>query len=96
MSAVKPEIDRSLLAADVTAWLVAHGLSTRNASLVFEGINPAMLSRACTGKVLSAESLLALCKAMGGNPMRYLVMVPLLKNQTVTAFGKRETREVCP
>lgn len=96
MSAVKPDIDRAQLAADVTAWLVAHGLSTRNASLVFDGINPAMLSRACTGKVLSAESLLALCKAMGGDPMRYLIMVPLLKDQTVTAIAQRETREVSP
>lgn len=96
MSTVKPDIDRTQLAADVTAWLRAHGLSTRSASSVFDGLNPAMLSRACTGKVLSAESLLALCMAMGGDPMRYLVMVPLLKNQTVTAFEKRETREVSP
>lgn len=96
MTAVKPDIDRALLAADVTAWLKARGLSTRNASAACEGLNPAMLSRACTGKVLSAESLLALCRAIDVNPMRYLVMAPLLKNQTVTAIGKRETREAFP
>lgn len=96
MSAVKPDIDRVRLAADVTAWLRAQGLSTRNASALFEGVNPAMLSRACTGKVLSAESLLALCRAMQCDPMRYLVMTPLLKNQTVTAFDQRETAGVRP
>ena len=96
MSAVKPDINRVLLAADVTAFLLERKLSTRNASAEFEGINPAMLSRACTGKILSAESLLALCSAMNLDPMRYLVMVPLLKNQTVTAIGKRETREARP
>lgn len=94
MSAVKPDIDRGRLSEDVTAWLVSHKLSTRNASAVFRGLNPAMLSRACTGKVLSAESLLALCAAMEIDPTRYLTWVPLLKNQTVTANGKRETPEV--
>ncbi len=96
MSNVKPGIDRALLAADVAAWLGRIKMSTRNASSFFEGLNPAMLSRACTGQVLSAESLLALCRAMDGDPMRYLVMVPLLKNQTVTAIAQRETREAGP
>lgn len=73
MSNVKPDIDRVLLAADVTAWLERIRMSTRNASSFFEGLNPAMLSRACTGKVLSAENLLALCQAMDSDPMRYLV-----------------------
>jgi hypothetical protein len=96
MSDVKPGIDRERLAEDVTAWLRGHGLSTRNASSTFRGLNPAMLSRACTGKILSAESLLALCAAMEVDAARYLVWVPLLKNQTVTAIGKRETREARP
>ncbi|MBN9056080.1 MAG: hypothetical protein J0H80_20440 [Rhizobiales bacterium] len=93
---MKPDIDRVRLAADVTAWLRASGLSTRSASSSFAGINPAMLSRACTGKVLSAESLLALCRTMEMDPMRYLVMVPLLKNQTVTAIDQRETAGTRP
>lgn len=96
MSAVRPEIDRALLAADVTAWLAARGLSTRAASAVFPGLNPAMLSRATTGQVLSAASLLTLCRAMESDPMRYLTFAPLLKNQTVTAIGERETPEARP
>ncbi|WP_411033823.1 hypothetical protein [Shinella sp. BYT-45] len=96
MTAVKPDIDRALLATDVGAWLAENRLSTRTASAAAEGINPAMISRACTGQVLSAQSLLALCRAIGRDPMRYLVMVPLLRNQAVTATGTRETREVRP
>lgn len=96
MNAVKPDIDRALLASDVAAWLAARGLSTRSAAAAFEGINPAMLSRACTGQVLSSASLLALCRAMQSDPMRYLVFTPLLRNQAVTANGKRETPEVRP
>lgn len=93
MTAVKPEIDRERLAHDVGDWLRRRKLTTRSAAASFAGLNPAMISRASTGQVLSAASLLALCKAMKRRPERYLVMVPLVRNQHVTAIAQRETRE---
>lgn len=92
-----PDIDRARLASDTRAWLAANNLSTRSAAAAFPGLNPAMVSRACTEQVLSAASLLTLCRAMCRDPMHYLVMVERgQRNQTVTAFGKRETGEVRP
>lgn len=96
MSGVKPDIDRQKLADDVGRWLARNGHSTRAAALAFPGLNPAMISRASTGQVLSAASLLALCQAMKRPAARYLIMVPIVRNQTVTAIGKRETREARP
>jgi len=92
-----PDIDRDRLAADTRAWLSDKGLSTRTASASFPGLNPAMVSRACNCQVLSAASLLTLCRAMRRNPMRYLVIGERGQpNQAVTAFGKREIREARP
>lgn len=88
-----PDIDRDRLALETRAWLDRKGLSTRNASLEFPGLNPAMISRACSCQVLSAASHLALCAAMGVDPARYLRFTDRRQqNQTVTAFEKRETR----
>jgi len=87
----RPDIDRALLAADVSAWMARNGLTTRSASAAFAGLNPAMVSRACTLQVLSAASLLTLCCAMQADPLRYLVNVSHQKNQAVTAIGARET-----
>lgn len=92
----KPDIDRALLAADVSAWMARNSLTTRSASAAFSGLNPAMVSRACTQQVLSAASLLTLCCAMRADPLRYLVNVPRLQNQPVTAIGARETVEARP
>lgn len=78
-----PEIDREKLADETRAWLKGNGLT---------GLNPAMISRAANCQVLSAASLLTLCKAMRRNPMRYLRQAGMQKNQTVTAFEKRETQ----
>jgi hypothetical protein len=96
MTGVKPDIDREKLAAEVGQWLRRQKLTTRSAAAAFPGLNPAMISRASTGQVLSAASLLALCRAMKRRPGRYLVMVPLVRNQHVTAIGKRETGEARP
>jgi hypothetical protein len=94
---VKPEINRDRLALDVLEWMKGLGLSTRSASTAYPGLNPAMISRACTGQVLSAASLLALCRAMEKDPMSYLVCpARTVENQVVTAIGKRETAGVRP
>lgn len=92
----KPDIDRALLAADVSTWMPRNGLTTRSASAVFAGLNPAMVSRACTQQVLSAASLLTLCCAMQADPLRYLVNVSRQQNQAVTAIAARETVEARP
>lgn len=87
-----PEIDRDRLAMDTRDWLKSTGLSTRNASSAHEGLNPAMISRACSCQVLSAASHLALCTAMGVDPSDYLVFHDRgQRNQAVTASAQRET-----
>ena len=92
------DIDRARLAGDVAAWLAAENLSYRQAARHFDGLNPAMINRALTGRVLSAASLLALCRAVGIDPRRYLVLVDPLErhqqdqqNQAVTGIASRET-----
>lgn len=86
------EIDKALFARTVHEWLAAEGLTTRTASAAFEGINPAMVSRAVNCHVLSAASLLAICRAMEADPLRFLRFHdPRQQNQTVTAIDKRET-----
>jgi hypothetical protein len=92
---MRPDIDRSKLSADTRQWLSREGLTTRSASAAFSGLNPAMISRACNEQVLSAASLLVLCRAMRRNPMRYLLPDGQQK-QPVTPFGKRETPEARP
>lgn len=89
---MKPDIDRDLLAARLDAWLSARGLSYRQAARACPGLNPAMINRARTGQVMSAASLLALCRAMGADPFEFLVVTDGgKKNQTVTAIDKRGT-----
>lgn len=89
---MRPEIDRDKLARRFGAWIDEQGLSYRQAASHHEGLNPAMINRARTGQVLSAASLLALCRAMGADPLEFLVFVDQAKQkQTVTAIGKRET-----
>lgn len=92
------DIDRARLADDVLSWLAAKNLSYRDAAGCFAGLNPAMINRAKTCQVLSAASLLALTRAMGVDPMGYLVLVDPLQarlarqqNQAVTAIASRET-----
>ncbi|MBP2560830.1 hypothetical protein J2857_003599 [Neorhizobium galegae] len=89
-----PDIDRARLSVDTLQWLKDNNLSTRSASASFPGLNPAMVSRACTEQVLSAASLLTLCRVMQRDPLRYLIFTERRKqNQAVTAIGKRETPE---
>lgn len=89
---MRPDIDRDLLALDARDWLASLGLSTRNASVSFPGLNPAMISRATTCQVLSAASMLALCSAMGRDPARYLRFTSEpVRKQSVTANDFRET-----
>lgn len=91
------DIDRALLCTDVKTWLATEGLTLRGAAGRFDGVNAAMLSRACNGHVLSAGSLLALCHAMDRDPRRYLVFVdPIQRNQAVTAIVQRETEGQYP
>jgi hypothetical protein len=92
-----PDLDRERLAIETRAWLEEKRLSTRNASISFPGLNPAMISRACSCQILSAASHLALCAAMGVDPSRYLIFVDRNKQkQTVTEIGKRETSGAVP
>lgn len=86
----RPAIDRIALSRDITAWLAARGLSYRTATAAYPLLDPAMLSRAVNGRVLSAPSLLALCAVTGRSPFSYLV-ADGEKNQPVTAIDPRET-----
>lgn len=89
---MRPDIDRALFAHETHEWLQGQGLSYRNASSHFPGLNAAMFSRACTEQVLSAASMLALCQAMGRDPARYLRFTnDPVKKQSVTANDFRET-----
>jgi hypothetical protein len=88
---MQPEIDRARLARDVREWLSDNGLTTRSAQQACRGLNPAMISRACSQSVLSAASMLALCVAMKRDPTIYLVFFDK-RNQAVTANVHRETR----
>lgn len=89
---MRPDIDRDKLAKRLGAWIDAQGLSYRQAASLHEGLNPAMINRARTGQVLSAPSLLALCRAMGADPFEFLVLVdPAQSKQAVTAKVQRET-----
>ncbi|NEI60933.1 hypothetical protein [Rhizobium leguminosarum] len=87
---MQPEIDRSRLSRDVRQWLADNRLTTRSAAAIYAGVNPAMISRACSEQVLSAASLLALCACMKRDPMDFLTFVSK-RNQTVTAIVPRET-----
>lgn len=84
------DINRDLLSSDTRQWLADNGLSTRRAAEIYEGINPAIISRACSRTPLSPGNLLALCACMKRDPMRYLIFVSK-RNQTVTAMVPRET-----
>jgi len=89
---VKPDIDRDKLSCHFAAFLEREGLSYRAVSSRHPDINPAMASRAINGRVLSAASLLAICRAMAADPFDYLILIdPRQRNQGVTAIGKRET-----
>ena len=89
---MRPEIDRDKLALRFGAWIDLQGYSYRQAASLHEGLNPAMINRARTGQVLSAASLLALCRAMGADPLEFLVFVDQTKQkQAVTAKVQRET-----
>jgi|GEM_PF-1947099 hypothetical protein len=89
---MRPGVDRAKLAYHVAAFLDREGLSYRDAAVRFPGLNTAMLSRVKRGAVLAEGSLLAVCAAMGVNPLDYLVFVdPRQQNQTVTAIDKCET-----
>lgn len=88
---MQPDIDRARLARDVRVWLFDNLLTTRSAPLAHPGLNPAMISRACSESVLSAASMLALCAAMKRDPTTYLIFLDK-RNQAVTANVHRETR----
>jgi hypothetical protein len=91
---MRPDIDRARLSRDTRQWIADNRLSTRRATDIYPGLNPAMISRACSEAVLSAASLLTLCAAMRKDPMDYLAMRDSpSKNQAVTANVSRETRE---
>ncbi|WP_099866050.1 hypothetical protein [Pararhizobium haloflavum] len=86
------EIDRHRLARDVAEFLKLRGYSYREACFVWPALNVAMLSRACSGQVLSAGNLLALCRAFALNPFDYLAAEKAPSNPAVTEIGSRETR----
>ncbi|MGR9252719.1 hypothetical protein [Rhizobium leguminosarum] len=88
---MQPEIDRARLSRDVRRWLTDNELTTRSAQQAHPGLNPAMISRACSESVLSAASMLALCAAMKRDPTTYLTFLDK-RNQAVTASVHRETR----
>ncbi len=90
---MQPDIDRARLSRDVRQWLSEKGLTTRGAALIYPGLNPAMISRACSEQILSAASMILLCEVMKRTPFDYLLLLDGAKrNQTVTAIVPRETR----
>lgn len=90
---MQPDIDRDALAEDVDCWMKEMAHSVRSASATYTGLNPAMLTRARRGDVMSAASVLLLCAVMGKNPLNYLRLVERRKEkQAVTAIVPRETR----
>lgn len=90
---MQPDIDRTRLSRDVRQWLADNKLTTRSASAVYAGLNPAMISRACSEQILSGASLLVVCQVMRRNPFDYLTFVDQReRKQTVTAIVPRETR----
>lgn len=92
------EIDRAAFGHAVLDMLDQHGLSYRDAVARWPHLNTAMLSRACSGQVISAANMLAVCKALGLDPMAFLIegkrprrtMKSIVK-QAVTAAASRET-----
>lgn len=90
---MQPDIDRERLSRDVRQWLSEMNLTTRGAALIYPGLNPAMISRACSEQILSAASMILLCEVMKRKPSEYLLLLDGAKrNQTVTAIVPRETR----
>lgn len=92
------EIDRIKFAYAVTQALDAAGLSYNAAVEKFDGLDKAMLSRACHGKPLSAANHLLLCRALGLDPYAFLVAAPRrrltmkdLVRRQVTQGAPRET-----
>lgn len=90
---MQPDIDRARLSRDVRQWLSDMKLTTRGAAFLYPGLNPAMVSRACSEQILSAPSLLLLCQVMKRDPFDYLILLDSVqRKQTVTAIVPRETR----
>ncbi|MBB3608649.1 hypothetical protein [Rhizobium sp. BK602] len=90
---MQADFDRGRFADDIGRWLEREGISYRAASALHPCLNPAMLSRAVHQRDLSVTSVLLLSRVAGLDPMLYLVL-PVQKNQAVTAIESRETSEM--
>ncbi|RUM97898.1 hypothetical protein EET67_09785 [Pseudaminobacter arsenicus] len=96
------EIDHRQFAQAFAARLSEIGYSLGRAAEKWPDTNKAMLSRATTGKPISAGNFLLLCQLAGLDPFDFLdtgkhrrVTIKTILNQSVTAAAKRETSE-CP
>jgi len=90
---MRPIFDREAFADDVSDWLEEQGLSYRDARSRYPLLNPALLSRAVHGRILSVESMLAVCEAAKLDPLAYTCLRSE-RNQPVTAIVKRETTRI--
>lgn len=88
---MQPDFDRAAFAADIETIRRKRKLSYRGAAALHPCLNPAMISRACSQRVLSVPSLLLLCHVFGLDPLRYLVAPTSQEKQAVTAIESRET-----
>lgn len=93
------ELDTSAFADDVAAKLQQRGLSYHAAVAKWPELNVAMLSRACSEKTVSAANLLILCRYLGLDPFRYLIVkkqrrftMKAVLNQAVTVAVSRENK----
>lgn len=92
------EIDHAKFAAALSDRLREIGYSLSRATEKWPQTNKAMLSRAASGKVISAGNLLLICHLAGLDPFAFLIMdkqprmtMKSILKQTVTAVDKRET-----
>lgn len=92
------EIDHRQFAEAFAERLQEIGYSLGRAAQKWPDTNKAMLSRATTGKPISAGNFLLLCQLAGLDPFDFLdtgkqrrVTMKTILNQAVTAAAKRET-----
>lgn len=95
------EIDHAKFAAAISARLQEIGYSLSRAAEKWPQTNKAMLSRATSGKVISAGNLLLISHLAGLDPFAFLIMdkqprvtMKSILKQSVTAVDKRETGSI--
>jgi len=98
LEAAMADIDRASFGLVVNEWLRKQGLSYRSASSEWPELNPAMLSRAVNGDVLSAANMLLICDLMGVDPFLFLHrdVRPAAGRSPPVVFQKQPVTEIAP